>query len=328
CVDDRREVGTADAAQRADREAAAGHLGRAELLLARLLRDLAEVARKVEQALLVAIPDHRHHQAVGRVHRDADVEVLLQDQLLARLVERGVELRKLFQRRDHRLDLEHQRADLQILVLGAELLAERLHLGDVGVLVLGDVGDHRPVARQVRAGDLLDARQRLLLNLAELGEVDLRPRQQVQAAHRGGGTGRRTRARGERVLDVGADVVALDAATAATALHLANVHPQFARKCAHRRAGVGRVARHHHRGIQRPARVRDVALRYVARFDALAGYRGGGWFGGGGGGGGWGRRLVGDIRRLRTLTPALSRGGRGGRRDGFAVGFLMAVDFH
>src|SRR5690349_5548387 len=47
-VDDRRERGAADAAQRGDREAAAGHLGRAELLLARLLGDFAELAGEVE----------------------------------------------------------------------------------------------------------------------------------------------------------------------------------------------------------------------------------------------------------------------------------------
>ena len=40
---------------------------------------------------------------------------------------------------------------------------------------------HDPVAREVRAGDLLDLRKRLRLDLAELGEVDLRPRQQVEA---------------------------------------------------------------------------------------------------------------------------------------------------
>ena len=49
------------------------------------------------------------------------------------------------------------------------LLAEGLQLGDVGILVLGDMGDHRPVAREVGAGDLLDPRQRHLLDLAELG---------------------------------------------------------------------------------------------------------------------------------------------------------------
>jgi hypothetical protein len=50
--------------------------------------------RQLEQALAIAVAQHRHHQAVGRVHGDADVEVLLEHQLLA--VERGVEGRIFF----------------------------------------------------------------------------------------------------------------------------------------------------------------------------------------------------------------------------------------
>jgi hypothetical protein len=47
---------------------------------------------------------------------------------------------------------------------------------------LGDVRNHRPVARQVRAGNLLDARQRRRFDRAELGEIHHRPGQQVQPA--------------------------------------------------------------------------------------------------------------------------------------------------
>ena len=60
--------------------------------------------------------------------------------------------------------------------------AEGLELGDVGLVVLGDVRDHHPVAGEVRAGDLPDPRQRLRLDRAELREVDRRPRQQVERA--------------------------------------------------------------------------------------------------------------------------------------------------
>ena len=62
--------------------------------------------------------------------------------------------------------------------------AEGFELGDVGVVVVGDVRDHHPVAVQVGAADLLDARQVLALDRAELGEVDLRPRQQAGTAPR------------------------------------------------------------------------------------------------------------------------------------------------
>src|SRR5580692_9604269 len=52
-IDDRREAGATDTAERGDREAATGHLGWTELLVARLLRNLAQLAGKIEQALLV-----------------------------------------------------------------------------------------------------------------------------------------------------------------------------------------------------------------------------------------------------------------------------------
>ena len=73
-----------------------------------------------------------------------------------------------------RLDQEREHRDLDagLLVLLVERDAKRLELGDVGVVELRDVRDHHPVAREVRAGDLLDARQRLRLDRAELREVD------------------------------------------------------------------------------------------------------------------------------------------------------------
>ncbi len=271
------------------------------------------------------------------------MEILLQDQLLARLVERGVELRERLQRGNHRLDLEYQRTDFQVLVLFAELLAEGLLLGDVGVLVLGDVRDHRPVAREVGAGNLLDARQRLLFDLAELGEIDLRPRQQAETADRGGRAAGGTRTGSECVFYVGAHVVALDAAAATAALDLLDVHAQLARKGADGRAGVRCVAGHHDAGIQRRARGRrHIAFRCVARLHALAGDRRRLFFHPGSafrvrllsppgrglrrGVGARGRlagfaSCIGSVRRERTLSPALSRNGRGGRRDGCAVGF-------
>src|SRR5690606_6112567 len=72
-VDDRRERGTADAAQRADREAAAGHVRRADLAVARLLRQHRGFLRDPVDALAVAVAHHRDHQALGRVGGEADV---------------------------------------------------------------------------------------------------------------------------------------------------------------------------------------------------------------------------------------------------------------
>src|SRR3546814_2328909 len=49
-------------------------------------------------ALLVAVAHYRHHQPVGRVGGEADVEILLERQVLAAGVERRVEFRELLQR--------------------------------------------------------------------------------------------------------------------------------------------------------------------------------------------------------------------------------------
>jgi hypothetical protein len=55
--------------------------------------------------------------------------------------------------------------------------AKGFQLGDVGLVVVGDVGNHHPVAVQVGAADFLDARQLFALDGAELGEIDLGPGQ-------------------------------------------------------------------------------------------------------------------------------------------------------
>ena len=86
------------------------------------------------------------------------------------------------QRGDAGLDHEGEHRQLEALLLGLDglRLAEGLEVGDVGLVELRDVRDRDPVAVQVGPGELLDARQRLRLDRAELGEVDLRPRRQVE----------------------------------------------------------------------------------------------------------------------------------------------------
>src|SRR5690606_4241997 len=121
-----------------------------------------------------------------------------------------------------------------------ELHAQFFQLGDVGLVELGDVRDHRPVAGQVRAGDLLDPRQGPGFDLAELAEVHLRPRQQVEATATGRTPGRsRGRgATGERGLDIALHVFPGDAAATLAAGDLGQVDAQLAREQAHRRGGV------------------------------------------------------------------------------------------
>jgi hypothetical protein len=145
---------------------------------------LAHLGGDLQHALLVGVLEHRHHQAVRRVGRKADVEVLLVDQRIA--VQAGVEVGELLQRRDHGLDHEGQHRDLDagLLVLLVQLHAQRFELGDVGLVVVGDVRDQHPVAVQVGAADLLDAAEVLALDRAELGEVHLRPGQQAGECRR------------------------------------------------------------------------------------------------------------------------------------------------
>ncbi len=55
----------------------------ADFLGARLLCQLGCFASQLQQALLIHVADYRHHQAVRRIDRKADIHVLLVDQLLA-----------------------------------------------------------------------------------------------------------------------------------------------------------------------------------------------------------------------------------------------------
>ena len=130
----------ADAAQRADRHAAALHVGRAQLAVACLLGQVAHLLADLQDALLVGALEHRHHQAVGRVRREADVEVLLVDQRVA--VQAGVELGELLERRHHRLDDEgqhgHLGTGLLVLLVGGD--AEGFQLGDVASSLLVTCG--------------------------------------------------------------------------------------------------------------------------------------------------------------------------------------------
>src|SRR5690606_17641290 len=222
-VDDRGERGAADAAQRADGEAAALHLVGFQLALARQRGEFAHFPGDLHHALLGGIAQDRHHQAIRGVGGEADVVVALEDEVVA--VQRGVERRVLLQRGDAGLDQEGEHGQLAGLaggdrlgVLAVQRDAQRLELGDVGVVVLGDVRDHRPVARRVGAGDLLDARQRLAFDLAELREVDLRPRDQLEAAPATAGPRRARRgAAGQHRLDVLLHVLPADPAAALAA---------------------------------------------------------------------------------------------------------------
>ncbi len=151
-------------------------------------------------------------------------------------------MRVLLQRRHRRLDQEGQWRQVEPPLLGLALvgLAERFHGRDIGLVVVGDVGDGDPVAVQVAPADPLDPRKGHLLDLAECAEVDLRQRRHFERR----GRRRRRRPVLQGRLDEGGDVFAKNAAFATAALHLQQVHTQFAGEHADGRAGIGNAARH------------------------------------------------------------------------------------
>jgi hypothetical protein len=131
---------------------------------------------------------------------------------------------------------------LLALALSALVDAEGFQLGDVGLVIVGDVGDDHPVAVQVGARDLLDARQFLALDSAELGEVDLGPGQHFQTADVAAGRlgshsllSQGLHGAGHHRLGEGLDVFRRDAALVARALDFCQRHAQFASELAHRR---------------------------------------------------------------------------------------------
>ena len=133
---------------------AALHLVERQLAGARLLGDLGQLRRQLGDALRVDVADDRHEQAAIGVDGDADVRVLLVDQLPAARVDRRVELRELLQRGGD--DLHRDGRDRQLaagaLDLRSPLLPQLLEAGDVGLVVLRDVRDRRPRVREVLGG--------------------------------------------------------------------------------------------------------------------------------------------------------------------------------
>ena len=54
------------------------------LALARFPGQVLQLPRQLEQVLLIRVADDRHDQARFRIHRNADVVILLEDNLLRR----------------------------------------------------------------------------------------------------------------------------------------------------------------------------------------------------------------------------------------------------
>ena len=212
-VDDRREVGAADAAEVGDAEAAALHFLERDLAAARLLRQLRELHRQLHDVLLIRVADDRHEQPAIGVHGDADVDVFLDDDFVGRQVDRRVELREHPQRGGDHLD--GNRGHRQVAAGGLDLLrvflAELFEAGDVGEIALRDVRNRRPGRAQVLRRLAPDGAHRLPLDAAPAREIGKR--------HAGGGAAA-AGAAGDQPLHVRFHVLDRDTAVRSGALAL------------------------------------------------------------------------------------------------------------
>ena len=82
-VDDRHAEERAEHAWIGDREGAAGYFVGLQLLGAGSVRQIGDRPREAEQVPLVGVFHHRHDQSPVQRDRDADVDVLVKDHLVA-----------------------------------------------------------------------------------------------------------------------------------------------------------------------------------------------------------------------------------------------------
>src|SRR5262249_25272218 len=105
-VDDRRREDAAELAERADGEGRTGQLLARRAAGADRLGETLDLARQLEDRLLVGVAHDADGETLRALGRDADVVALLADDLLLFLVERAIQRRPLAQARDRRADDE------------------------------------------------------------------------------------------------------------------------------------------------------------------------------------------------------------------------------
>ena len=206
-VHDGREMCATDGSLIGDGERAALHLVGRNLPVAGFRSELFEFLCEVEHGLFVHIADDRNHQTLVSIHRNAEVDVFLDDDFVRNLVEAGIENLMLLQRRGHGFQDERCQRELDafLLVVGGKFLPQLAELGEINVIELRHAGHAIPAFTHAAGDDLAQRRNRLLENRAELREINL---------HRGGLGRSRTSRRSGRGLgggllqlgDVSADV--------------------------------------------------------------------------------------------------------------------------
>ena len=150
----------------------------------------------------------------------------------------AVEVGKRLQRVDGSLHQERQKRDaVWLLLVGlagvVEFLAVFLDLGNVRIVVVGDVRNVEPRPMQERSRDALDAHHRLDLDRAELREVDSGNFGNSHAARRRAG-GRALGSATER----GFQILLGDAALFARPLDRGEIDIEFARHATDARTGM------------------------------------------------------------------------------------------
>jgi hypothetical protein len=91
----------------------------------RARREVADFLGDRPQAFLVGVPDDRHHQTVRRVHGDADMNVLLEDQRFAIGRERCIETGKCKKRARESRDMEASAVSFTSRACASAFQAER-----------------------------------------------------------------------------------------------------------------------------------------------------------------------------------------------------------
>ena len=143
------------------------------------------------------------------------MQVFLEDQIFARGIERGIELRELLQSPHHGAQYKGERCELYAQCGGTllELGARGFQIGNVGLIELRDVRQIDPARMQPSAGYAPDSAERLSLHCTELRKV--RHLHAWQACPRP--AARRTRAGRQKTLYERLDVALYDPALATRA---------------------------------------------------------------------------------------------------------------
>src|SRR5207237_10711475 len=146
------------------------------LATAPLLYRRPELRGQLGHALAVRIAHHRDNQAPFGVHRHADMIVLLQDELTALRIEAGVKAWELLEHRDHGPQYQDRQTQLSsvLLDLCGVPTTEHLQRGNIGYVLMHDVGNLRPGQTHLPRRGAPDALQRPLLDRTPATEIGQR----------------------------------------------------------------------------------------------------------------------------------------------------------